>query len=364
MRRNFSLFLIFPLTVCLSFLLAACKSKKEAYSDETSAIPVTVTTVVLKDLPVYLESIGSLQAPVLMEIRSLIDGTLLEVLIDEGKWVKKGDLLFRIDSKQYEMKVKEAEAQVAIDRAGYKLLEKKLDRYKSLTQKDLIAQTEWDELETDAEKARNTIDLDEARLHSAKVNLDHCIIYSPIDGRVGRIDAHPGSFVCSGQKAPLTTISKMDPLVVEFTVTEKEFSKIPNDNLKIEIDFLCSEGVCQKGEVTFLDNQFDSKTGLLFILGKIQNDDYKLRPGQSVRVRIPIAVQPNAMLIPQKTIRYNQEGPYVYVVQEDMTVAVRQLLLGSEYGTDQVVTQGIDSQELIVLDGHLRLSGGAKVEIK
>lgn len=345
-------------------MLVACKEKQASSSEAEKAIPVTVTGLIVKDVPVYLESIGSLHASVLMEIRPQVDGTLSEVLVSEGDWVRQGAPLFRIDPKQYEVKVKEAEAQVAIDQAAFKMIQKKLERYKGLAQKDLIAQAEWDQLEADAEKAKSTIDLNEAKLHSAKMNLDYCTITSPIEGRVGRIDVHPGFIVSKGQKDPLTTVSKMDPLVVEFTVTEKEFPKIPKDKLDIEIESLCSQDACNKGTVTFLDNHFDAKTGLLLIRGKVQNQDYVLRPGQSVHVRIPIALISNAKLIPQKTIRYNQEGPYVYVVQEDTTVAVRQLVLGDEKGTDQIVIEGIDPSEQIILDGHLRLLPGSKVEIK
>lgn len=355
---------IFLLAGSISLLLISCNSKEKSPSGPTNSIPVTVTTPVIKDISVYIESIGSLHPSILMEVRPQVDGTLLEVLVSEGQWVKQGSPLFQIDPKQYEIKVKEAQAQVSIDRANFEVVQKKLNRYKGLAQKDLIAQSEWDDLEADAEKAKATIDLHEASLYSAKVNLEYCTLTSPIEGRVGRIDIHPGFIVSKGQTTPLTTISKMDPLLVEFAVTEKEFPKIPEDALAIEIESLCSQGICHNAAVTFLDNHFDSKTGLLLIRGKVQNKDYALRPGQSVHVRIPVAKTPNAKLIPQKAIKYNQEGPYVYVVQEDMTVSVRQLILGNEQGTDQIVLEGLDPLESIVLDGHLRLSSGTKVEIK
>lgn len=361
MRKKFFIFL---LASTASFLLISCDSKQKSSPEAIDSIPVTVTTPVIKDISVYLDSIGSLHPSILMEIRPQVDGTILKVLASEGQWVKQGSPLFQIDPKQYEIKVKEAEAQVSIDRASLEVIQKKLNRYKDLAQKDLIAQSEWDELEADAEKAKATIDLHEASLHSAKVDLDYCTLTSPIEGRVGRIDVHPGFIVSKGQSTPLTIISKMDPLLVEFAVTEKEFPKIPKDALEIEIQSLCSQNICHNATVTFLDNHFDPKTGLLLIRGKVQNQDYSLRPGQSVHVRIPIAKTPNAKLIPQKAIKYNQEGPYVYVIQDDMTVAVRQLILGNEQGTDQIILEGLDPSERIVLDGHLRLSSGSKVEIK
>lgn len=360
MRKQF---LIFFLST-IGFLLIGCKAKHQPSAIETPSIPVIATTAIIKDIAVYLESIGVLHPSVFMEIRPQVKGTLLEVLVNEGQWVEEGTALFKIDPTHYAMKVKEAEAQLVIDRASFKAKQKKFDRYKDLAEKDLVAQTEWDDLEAEVEKARGTIDLNEARLHSAKVALEHCTLKSPVQGRVGKIDLHPGSIVSEGDKTPLATVSKMDPLIVEFSVTEKEFPQIPKETLKIEIQSLCSTAQCQEGTVTFLDNHFDSKTGLLLIRGKVQNPDYSLRPGQSVEIRIPIATLSNAKLVPQKAIRYNQQGPYVYIIQEDMTVAIRQVILGKEQGTDQIVLEGIDPSELIVLDGHLRLASGSKVEIK
>lgn len=345
-------------------MLAGCKSEQNAGSMDMPAVPVIAAAPVVKDITVYLESLGTLQPSVFMEIRPRTDGTLVEVLVKEGEWVQKDTPLFKVDPKPYEIKVQEAKAQFAIDQAAYRAIEKKLERFRDLAQKDLVAQTEWDDLEAQAEKAKGMVILDDARLDSAKLDLEYCTIKSPIEGRVGKFDAHPGILVSSSQTTPLATISKMDPLIVEFEVTEKEFASIPKQNLKIELKSHCSKEPCKEAEVTFLDNHFDSATGLLLVRGKVENGEHSLRPGQSVRVRIPISTVANAKVIPQKAIRYNQEGPYIYVIQPDMTVAVRQLILGSELGDDQIVKEGIDPSEQIILDGHLRLSPGIKVEIK
>jgi len=333
-----------------------------AKAQKNTAIPVIAATPIVKDITVYLESIGTLQPSVLMEIKSQTNGLLKKVLISEGDWVQKGTPLFKIDPKLYEIKVQEAEAQLAIDRASYLGIQKKLDRYRDLAEKDLVAKTEWEDLEAQGERALAVIDLDAARLNSAKLDLDNCTLKSPIAGRVGKLDAHPGLLVSGGQA--LVSISKMDPLIVEFTITEKEFAKVPRDALNFEIKPLCLSDSCVGGKVTFLDNHFDSKTGLLLIRGEVQNSDHALRPGQSVNVRLPIAVTSQTLLIPQKAVRYNQQGPYAYVVQDDMTVALRQLILGSEHGNEQIVIEGIVLSERIILEGHLRLSPGLKVEVK
>lgn len=357
---------LITLTALLGITLIGCSSNEQPAAKEMPAVPVIAATPTIQDITVYLESIGTLQPSVFMEIRPQTSGTLSEVLVTEGQIVKQGDALFKIDPKPYEIKVQEAEAQLAKDEAGFKAVQKKMARYKDLAERDLVAQTEWDELKAQLQQAQASVDLDGARLDFAKLDLEHCTLRSPVEGRIGKLDAHPGLLVASGQATPLATISKMDPLIVEFTVTEKEFPLVPKDGLEVKIQSLCSSNAdaCASGNVTFLDNNFDTKTGLLLIRGKVKNPDYNLRPGQSIRVQLPISVTSNAKLIPQKAIRYNQQGPYVYIVNEDMTVAVRQLILGKEHGKEQIVLEGLAPEERIILDGHLRLSPGLKVEIK
>lgn len=352
---------IIPLLTLL--LLTSCAN--DTPPPETApAIPVIATKPNVQDITVYVDSIGTLLPSIFMEIRPQTNGTLSKVLISEGQYVQEGTPLFIIDPQPYNILVQEAQAQLAMDRAILDAAQKKLARFKQLAQKDLIPQTEWDELEAEAARCQAKIDLDIASLEATQLNLDRCTIKSPIQGRIGRLDAHPGLLVAAGQPDPLVTISKMDPLLIEFTVTEKEYPKIPQTQLPIEIQSLCNEGSCKEGTVTFLDNQFQTETGLLLIRGTVPNPKHEMRPGQSVQVRLPVALITMAQLIPQKAVRYNQNGPYVYVVKADMTVEQRQITTGEERGLDLIVLQGLDPSETIILDGHLRLSPGTKVEIK
>lgn len=362
MKKKYILLIIASAT---GLILAGCDWAKEAPAAEsTPAIPVIATKPTMQDLTVYVDSIGTLLPSIFMEIRPQTNGTLSKVLVTEGQYVEEGTPLFLIDTKPYEIKVQEAQAQLAMDRAILDAAQKKLARFKQLAQKDLISQTEWDELEAEADRSKAKIDLDIASLESAKLDLEHCTLKSPVQGRIGRLDAHPGLLVAAGQADPLVTICKMDPLIIEFTVTEKEYPKIPQTLLPVEIQSLCNSGTCNQGTVTFLDNHFQTDTGLLLVRGTVPNPGHTMRPGQSVQVRVPVTIISNAQLIPQKSVRYNQEGPYVYVVKADMTVEQRQITVGEERGTDLIVLKGLDPSETIILDGHLRLSPGTKVEIK
>ncbi len=358
--KSYSLILI-----AISLVLMGCERVHEPSPPATSAsIPITVVSPITKDLTVYSESIGTLHPSVLTEIHSQISGRLSEVLISEGDEVEAGTPLFKIESKPSEIKVHEAEAQYKIDQANLNQLSKKIERYRPLLTKDLVSQTEWDDLEAQLERAKGALSLAQARLDLAKLELERCTLYSPIKGRVGKLEAYPGLLVSIGSPSPLVTISKMDPLIVEWSVTEQEFSKLPKEMQTVELSSLCSSDCKTEGVATFIDNHFNPKTGLLAMRAKVQNPNYRFRPGQSVHVRVPVATLSQSMLIPQKTVRYSPQGPYVYVVQPDQTVALKQINLGIQDGLNQVVTEGIASTDLLVLEGHFRLSNGSKVDVQ
>lgn len=346
----------------ISLLLISCESEQKTQKTETT-VPVLIAKPVIKDIPIYIESIGTLHPSIFLEIFSQVNGVLTEILVHEGQWIEVGTSLFKIDPKLYEIKVQEAEAQMAIDQATFVASQKKQDRYKKLNQKDLISHLEWESIEAEIARAKSVVELDQARLNSAKLNLQYCTAISPIAGRVGKIDTRQGSIITSGH-SPIITLSQIHPLVVEFSITEKEFPKLTQNNLTVEVQPLCSYDSFVVGSITFIDNHFDAKTGQMIVRGNVNNPEYKLRPGQNVRVRIPVGIISNAKLIPQKAIRYNQEGPYLYTVLPDNTVGVRQLQLGSEQDREVIVLEGLDSSEQVVTDGHLRLFPGLKVEIK
>ncbi len=360
MRKYFIAFL-------LALMLTGCEPISQAPSIQMPAVAVVVANSQMKDINIYLEKIGLLHASVSMELRPLLSGTLTDVFVNEGQQVKINEPLFKIDSRLYESKIHELEAQKAIDFAQLQLLQKKLARFKSLAAKDLVAQTEWDELEEQVEVGEASLKLDQARLNMAKVDLENCTVRSPVEGQVGKLDVYPGNVV-NGSQSLLGTIAKLDPLIIEFNITEKEFYEISNEiskrSIQIEITpFEESNHIFKTGIVTFLDHHFDQKSGLLLVRGSVSNADHSLHPGQSVKVRVLTKTKCNALLVPQKAIKYNQQGPYVYVVKPDMTVAMHSLVLGDEYENDQIILEGISSSDVVVTEGHLRLWPGIKVKI-
>jgi len=354
------LILLFLLAVCLG-----CKKTPEAAQNDSKAIPVFAKQPVVKDVPIFIESIGLLKPIISVDIRSQVGGTLKEIFAKEGDWVEQNQPLFLIDPRPLQVKLDEANAQFNMDQISLNAAQKKLERYRHLARKDLVAQSEWDELEDQAAKAVALIDLDRARCEAAKIDLEQCSLLAPISGRMGKLELHQGRLVSPGDV--LANISQLKTLSVEFNLTESELRSLPSREANIEVETICqkdSKAFCQKGQLVFYDHHFDPKTGQMLVKANVANPNLEFYPGQVVRIRLPVSVNPDAILIPQKAIRYNDQGPYVYFVLSDQTIALRQVLLGSELENEVVVIEGVEKSDLIVTDGHLRISPGAKVEVK
>lgn len=348
------------LALCL--ILVSCDPIKPPLK-ETPATPVTATLPVVRDLPIYVDAIGTLESSFFVEVRPQVSGIVEKIYVQEGDWVTEGQPLFALDSRVYRIKVKEAEAQLLSDQAAYDAAKKKYERFQKLAQKDLLAQVEWDEIEMQLARGEATLGIDQARLDAAKLDLERCTLYAPTDGQIGRLDLHLGTLV-SREAEALATLSRNDPLIVNFHVTEKEFAKLPKEKLSLEVFSLCDKERSSIGNITFLDSRVEPKSGLLFIRGKVSNPDQLLSSGQSVKVRVPVALLPNMTFIPQQAVKYNQQGPYVYAITSDDLIVFRQLILGDEIGNEVAIREGISPEERIITSSHARLSPGLKVEVQ
>ena len=315
----------------LALLFSACQSADPLEKKEAKVIPVRVKNPEVQDVPLYIESIGVLHPSQQGEIYSQVEGELEEILAAEGQMVAPGSPLAKIDGSNYDMRLREAKAGNGASQASLLAAEKKLVRLRYLLDKDLISQNEWDLHQMEVEKGKAALAMSEAKLAQAELEFCRCTLLSPISGRVGKIDLHPGMWIGKSEKS-LLSVAALDPLLVEFTVTEKEAATLLKHNGEIEIEPLVAEGIKKRARITFFDNQFDPKTGSILVRGFVPNPETDLKPGQSVRVRIPAGSLLLQILIPQKAIRYNDQGPYVYLALPDQTAAIKQVKMGQEAG--------------------------------
>lgn len=340
-------------------LLTGCSKKKEELS---SPIPVATTRPTIKEASFCVRSLGTLAPFTQAQIFPDDEGDIISVWVQEGQDVKKDDPLFLIDATLQTIQVQKARAQLAEAKAEEEALQKKLDRYKSLSKKDLVSKSDLEELEANGEKAKQTVLLSELALQEAELNLQWCTIRAPISGRVGKISCSKGVSVT--KETLLTTITQLDPLIIETRLTEKEFSLVRSRKRIIVSPLYCKE-VKKEGMITFFDAAFDEKKGTLLVRGRLPNNspESMLVPGQAVAVEIPYRVEEKALHIPQSAISYNQDGPYVYTVKEGATAEVCQLTLGEEAGDERIVEKGLNPESEIIVESVPRLFPGCTVKV-
>jgi len=346
--------------IVLGVAFVGCSEQTPPQPFTLPPVPVRTAEVVVRDVPLYFEAMGTIASFQTAEVKPLVNGLITGVHFKEGALVTTGDLLYTIDETPYSIKVQEAEAQLSQNLATLSNAQKKLERYKSLSKQDLIAKVEWDELETKISLCEAVVKADEARLASAKLDLGHCRILATISGRTGRTALYAGNMAVSN--TTLVTLSQENSLYVDFAITESELQQLPSANPFLEVYAAGGEECLASGEVTFLDHAIDPKCGMLSVRGLLTTRHIPLWVGQSVRVHLFVGKKDQAKLVPLKAIKTNQTGPYIFSVKEDNTVEVLTITLGPEEKGMIVVEEGLGDATKIVTEGQLRLFPGSKVE--
>ena len=376
-------------------------SSSEADKRNTSAraVPVIAGSVTQKSIPLQLRAIGSVQAFTTVSIRSLAGGEIIGVHFAEGQEVRKGDLLFTIDPRSYEATVRQAEATLAKDLAQVKKVEADIardtaqannarvqaERYKSLIERQLVAQDQYEQFRTNAESleatlladkaalenAKAAVEADRAALENAKIQLGYCSVRSPISGRIGNLLVHRGNFVKASDTQPLAVlavVNQVSPVYVVFSLPERSLPEIrkymATGKLEVEAWLPNEDKPAEKGVLTFVDNAIDNSTGTIQLKGTFSNKAGRLLPGQFVSAILTLAIQPNGIVVPTKAIQTGQQGQYVFVIKQDLTVESRPVVVDRTMSEETIIGKGLNPGETVVIDGQLQLIPGTKVEIK
>jgi len=350
----------------LALFSSACSNEKSK-KPVSAPIPVTVSIAIQKTVPVELRAIGNVQAYSTVTVKSKVGGELVGVHFKEGQDVKKGAPLFTIDPRPYEAALKQAEANLGRDLAQAKHAREDARRYESLIQKGVVPQQQYDKFRTDADALEATVLSDRAALENAKIQLGYCSIHSPIDGRTGSLIVQQGNHI-KAEDISLVVINQIVPIDVAFSVPEQFLSEIKKymalGKLQVEALVPMDDERPERGVITFIDNAVDTNTGTIRLKGTFANREKKLWPGQFVNVVLTLTTEPNAIVVPSQAIETGQEGQYIFVVKEDLSVESRPVVAGRSTNNETVVKKGLNPDEKVVTDGQLRLYPGAKVEIK
>jgi membrane fusion protein, multidrug efflux system len=341
--------------------------RRGAAGDANRPVPVAVAPVEQRNVPVYLEGLGNVQAYYTVTIHSRVDGQLMQVNFREGQQVHKGEELALIDPRPYEVQLSQAEATRYKDQANLENAQRDLQRYADLYKQGVIAQQQYNTQQSVVAQNAGLVRADDAQINSAKLNLIYCHIKSPIDGRVGLRLVDPGNMVHAADQNGLLVITELQPIAVLFTLPEDNLQLVTQHmkgSTRLEVQAWSRDDTQQiaDGKLETIDNQIDPNTGTVRLKAVFANRDNALYPNQFVNARLQVYTRKNAVTIPAVAIQRGSQGTYVYVVKQDKTVESRQVKVALTEGTVTVLDSGVNPGEQVVTDGQEKLQPGSKVE--
>lgn len=331
-------------------------------------VPVTVSEAVEKTVPVQLRAVGNVEAYATVAIKAQVPGELTGVHFKEGQEVKRGDLLFTIDPRPFEARLKQAEANLARSRAQLVNARKQAERYAAVVKKGYVAEEQYDQVVANAQALEATAKADEAAVENARLELRYTSIRSPITGHTGSLMVHAGNVVKAvDNEKPLVTINQVSPINVSFSVPEQNLDDVKQSmgRRTLEVCVATSGEQClpARGELTFIDNTVNPSTGTIQLKATFANDSKGLWPGQFVSVILTLGSKAGAVVLPAHAVQTGQEGQYVYVVKHDSTVEYRLVQVGRSMDGEVIIEKGVLPGEKVVREGQLRLAPGSLVKI-
>jgi len=339
------------------------------------AVPVTVADVKAREITIWEEFSGRLEAVDRVQIRSRVAGSIFSVDFREGALVEAGDLLFTIDPAPYEAAVAQREGQVELAETQLKLARLELDRGNQLIKNRTISQSILDQRQNAYAEAQANLRTAKAALRAARLELGYTRVLAPVSGRVGKIEITVGNLVAAGSASPaLTTLVSVDPIYASFNASEDLVSRVladlphtdsavpPLEMVPVEIETSAASGHPVKGKLQLVDNQVDATSGTIGVRAIFDNPGGRLIPGQFVRIRLGEPKPESKILISERAIGTDQDKKYVYVVGADNKVAYRPVELGRAAEGARIVNSGLEPGEKIVVNGLQRIRSGALVD--
>lgn len=392
------------------FLVTSCANKAQQ-NFERPPSPVQVTVAINQDVPTYLDAIGKTVAREVVSIHSQVSGRITKIHFTDGANVKKGTLLFTIDTRPFEANLKQAQANVSRDTALKRQAEANLvrevaqanwgrtqvERYRELVEAGVVSREQYEQLRVNYEtlkanvesaraavrSAEETIKVDTAAVESAKVQLSYCYIRSPIDGRAGQRLVDTGNVVNPGGggtnsesgssgNAPspnaLLVIERLDPIYADFTISQNNLTAVQRQmsqgTLRVEVRLPDSPDVPVLGQLTFLDNAVQDATGQVTLRATVPNEGHLFWPGRFVNIRLVLSTIYGAVLVPSTAPQKSAQGSFVYVIKDDSVAEQRTVSLGQQQGDQVVIESGVQAGERVVTLGQLGVTPGGKVLIE
>jgi len=320
-----------------------------------------------KNVPIYLDGLGTVQAYNTVTVHTRVDGELMKVAYSEGQDVTNGELLAQIDPAPYQAVLDQAAAKKNQDEAQLENARVDLKRYADLMATDATTQQTYDTQKALVNQLQATVKADEAAIASAQVNLNYTTIASPIDGRTGIRLVDQGNIVHAADASGLVVLTQLHPISVIFTQPETDFSKLhirggEQPQFQVLATGRDDTNILDTGELAVVDNQIDTTTGTLRLKANFPNPRLRLWPGEFVNTRLLLAVRTNGLVVPASVVQRGPEGSFAFVVQPDDTVAMRAVKVAQIDNGLALIDDGLAAGETVVVDGQYKLQDGSHIK--
>jgi membrane fusion protein (multidrug efflux system) len=367
--------LVFFVCACLLFACVSCggdetDSRKQSATQPAAPPPqVKAVKVQAADVPMTAEYVAETQAKEQVDVRARVAGFLQERHYVEGSTVQKGDLLFTIDPSQYEQTLNEAKAELERNLASLEKARKDQERFKELVDQGAVSQSEYDTRETQAKELEATVTSNRAAVKQAELNLGYTKVTAPITGRISRAKVEVGSLVGQGENTLLAEMTSIDPMYVNFSISEQEYLQFVKGRLSdnaaapsFQLVLGTGDVYAHNGTVDYVDPSINQQTGTLGLRTVFPNPDGILRPGLFGRVRVTVRGNGDALLVPQRAVYDVQGIKQVLVAQDNGTLASRTVRLGSQVDQFFRVESGLDSGDVVLVEGLQKFRPGMTVD--
>ncbi len=374
-----------PLVWSLVFLaLSACKKADEAPKAPPPPV-VKVAEAVTRDVPIYSEAVGQTRGNEEIEISARVEGFLETMSFKEGSFVKKGQVLYTIDSRPFRANLAQAQASQAQSEAELVRKQQDVARYQPLVAKNAVSVQEYETAVAQEKAQQSAVAAAKAAANRSQIELGYTTVVAPTDGLIGITEVHPGTLVGRGTTTVLTHLSKVDPIAVRFSISEREylgFARRQEANLAkdggapdagtadpkfgggVVFKLILADGSTHPhdGTLSFVDRNVDPATGTIRMEASFPNPGGIVRPGQFAKVRAAVSVKKDAVLVAQRSVQENQGVSSVVVLKADDSVEVRTIKTADRVGDLWVVESGLKAGERIIVEGAQKVRPGVKVK--
>jgi len=329
------------------------------------SVTVEVGQAEKKVVPFQVDALGTVTPMASVAIKSRLDNEITVVRFSDGARVNKGDVLLHLDTRAIEAQIRQAEGQIARDKAQLEGAERDVRRYTDLVAKGATPVTNLDNAKTQSDTFRAAIQSDQAMLDNLKVQLSYCTITAAITGRISAASVKVGNFVRSADLMPIATINQISPIYVSFAVPQRY---LPDIRKAITVESASIEALVPgtdkyaPGAVTMIENAVDATTGMATVRATMPNSDELLWPGSLVNIRMTLR-QDEAVVVPSAAVQVSQQGNFVFVVKDGIA-NVQSIKVERVVGNETVIESGLSGGETVVTNGHLLLTNGARVTIR